>query len=504
MPSLPTPGADFDAWGAELNDWLESDGIFNITKMDPPAVAGGPAATNKAAIIAAKDAAVAAGGGTIYTPPGNFAVGDLELELPAYPVTVNVVGDGLASVWTFGTDGTTASRGIRSPGQACFSTIANMRFVGPGVSTTPGTFPANKRFIRLVHGMKCFTLNASGWHSAFSIEGDHNNLYECTAANNGYGAIFDTPASYAGDHLWVSPRLEGNNVASVAISPATYATCQTLTVEHGHFGFGPYAFYFEAGRTAGAGLALGQLVCVGSSFEALGNGFMYDASGEARIQGVHLPDCSIVMGADNTYKIAAQPRRSFIKVAEIENVKIEGTNWSVFGQAIPALLDVDRLFGTFHMDRYENAYEEVVFLGGGKMFLARNAPLGILAEGGDGTRVRAWPCHPAFTVSSNTLVATAGSSVYPYAVNAELAGVAYNTVVGPSNTVGELVLVYERAPNVPTQTNAGSLPAGGVVVPDPAAPTKVVAVAAAPRPSVGIAPFGTVASGLVSVAVNIR
>jgi hypothetical protein len=74
MPTLPTPGADYDSWGVELNEWLAQGGtVYNV--KDGYGAVGNGSTDDTAAIQDAIDAASAATpAGAVCLPSGTYLI----------------------------------------------------------------------------------------------------------------------------------------------------------------------------------------------------------------------------------------------------------------------------------------------------------------------------------------------------------------------------------------------------------------------------------------------
>ncbi len=103
MAILPTPGASVDAWGSELNTWLEvahnpdgtliEQGVAWVNVMDEAYGATGNGSTDDTvAIQAAMTALIGMGGGALYLPAGTYLQGTALTWNSSAPLMV--VGDG--------------------------------------------------------------------------------------------------------------------------------------------------------------------------------------------------------------------------------------------------------------------------------------------------------------------------------------------------------------------------------------------------------------------------
>jgi parallel beta-helix repeat protein len=196
MPTLPTPGADYDSWGVELNEWLAEGGIVHQVKSGYGA-AGNGSTDDTAAIQAALDAANAAGGGTVFLPPGAYKITD---QLVVENCTLRGVG-----VYQWGeydqgstihiTDTVDPAISLRSGG-----VLVGLNFYHPNQSTTstPVVYPATVEL----------------YQTTPSILARETLIHECTFVNS-YIAVDLNGDSVNG--LSPSCRVIDNRICAISI-----------------------------------------------------------------------------------------------------------------------------------------------------------------------------------------------------------------------------------------------------------------------------------------------
>lgn len=131
-------------------------------------------------------------------------------------------------------------------------------------------------------------LNVQGMNAGYTIQGDHNNLYNCWGQINAKGLrhIAPNPADL-GNNTFIGCKFDNGALCSVAVAPGS--TTQGDLYAETHMGFSPYCLYKEGvGSGTHANQPLGEQfidTCVFQMcfFESIGNGVAYDPSAQSII-----------------------------------------------------------------------------------------------------------------------------------------------------------------------------------------------------------------------------
>lgn len=281
--------------------------------------AGSASGKDKAAVAAAYAAALAKPQcGVLKLGPGRYDVSDIaSLILPKYGAgpTIKIQGDAFLGTELF----FSVDRGLGTYGISLgaletdlyYHTIENVRLVGPGTGGAKGSPPVNTigggatgmNGVQLGSRMKIHHGASYGFRSGVVAFGNHLEMRSWLCQSNYDALLFANAYTNAGDVLIDNCDLSGNNRASISITNASVASFQMVK---GHLGFSPYAVYFEAGRTAGSGLAMGGCVFSQTSFEQIGNCFFYDPDQMARCQTLTFIQTGNYARGFAAYGIAAQ------------------------------------------------------------------------------------------------------------------------------------------------------------------------------------------------------
>lgn len=299
----------------------------------------GPTAVNAAAhgddLQAAADA-LPSGGGKIY------------LEKPSYTLSQQVVVPVGSSVEFEGVFSGYSNTGTKGTTITCPTDLGADTYLFRSGTSDPRTLDALQpivlRNLRLKGGMSRSVLgSAQGWQTRAvslgrrglidhcSIEGfyagvadtgDHHTIRDSVISNNLYG-IERLPSTTAGDNLVEATDLTGNVRASLGVaSGASYNGSKFLQT---HFGTGPYGLWLQAADSQFLTNTL-----IGSSFEGCSNASMGGAGTVSQNTFID----SVMVGMNDTYKIAGENARAYIDVGTFTRALWLGTQ-SPFGTPGP-------------------------------------------------------------------------------------------------------------------------------------------------------------------------
>lgn len=491
--------------------------------VGPPA-AGTAAGKDKAAAEAARAAAEAAPrGGRVVFGAGDYNVGDWNALLPPYSSgkQVSLAGAGREATrvkWSTDTGaGTYAIRGSAArETDSYFCSISDMAIIGPHARpATIGTWPANSMSgIRWDRGVTIERCDISGFYVGVESDANHSYGYDCTISNNYYGVYF-TANSYSGDVVMSNWDLGGNLMASIAVSgthadPAMSDGLATYCMVKGHMGFSPYGVYVESG--AGAGLSMGGVLMLGTSWEFIGNGAIFSADQTARIDGLVLIGNGNFSSSPTTYKIAAQPHSAHIKVATLRNATFVDTYMTGTGPA-DAWIDATTEIAHFEWRRFRDSYNAANTAG--KPFIrgvANQSARNIVLDGGEALTAFAAPCSSFFAIAAGEIVERrAESTLQPYGAQGatskgQIAGVALNGVAASSR---EYIICATKCYDQTILCDA-AIGITDVLVPSTANPSKVVGLqsdgttATVTKPIVGRPRATAAGAGTVQANLDIR
>lgn len=299
LPEIIVNGvtAGHNTHAIDLNrDWNKR---YQVEFYVGPPAAGVAAGKDKTAVQAAINEALAApSGGIVRFGPGTYDVSDLAIVLPAFGSGPSIHLQGaaqLSTVLKFSTDRGAGTYAIAIGGTESnlyFHTINSIRVIGPGampatkgaqLNNITGGGTTGMNGVQVGSRMALRFGQCGGFRSGLVMMGNHTELRSWNAIENYYGLLFANGYGNAGDVVIDACDLTGNNMASIAVTPTSVGS---FKMWGGHLGFGPYAIYFETGRTGASGLALGGVLFNQTSWEQIGNSFVYDPSQMARCQSI--------------------------------------------------------------------------------------------------------------------------------------------------------------------------------------------------------------------------
>lgn len=521
-PVVPTPTTAGQAATKGYVDSISgaaSGGVFYVGD------ATGVSATDKANALTAIAAATAATrGGIVKFGPGDYALADAELVLPAFSTgkQVSLVGSGRESTrLNFTTDRGAGTYSIR--GSAAretdnyFCSISDMRIIGPQARpATIGTWPANSMTgIRWGRGMTLEHLDIVGFYAAVESDSNHCDMRTCTISDNYYGVYFTT-SGYGGDVTLYDCDLGGNLMASIAVSgthanPAMSDGLATFCMIKGHLGFSPYGIYIESG--AGAGLSLGGVLLVGTSWEFLGNGAIFSVGQTGRIDGLVMIGNGVFSNSNASYKIAATPYGAHIKVASLVNATWTDTNVTGTTGVADAWLDVSATLQNLRWEGFEASYDASVTAG--VPFIlgpATQSLKNIVLDSGESLTAFAAPCSQFFAIAAGEIVERRDiATVQPYGSQGatskgQIAGISLN---GMASSSRQYAIVATKGHDL-TIASDGAIGITDVLVPSTANPSKVVGLqsdgttATLTKPVLGRPYIATGGAGTVRANLDIR
>ena len=311
---------------------LEGAGIFSC----PPPVAGSTAGKDKANVSATISAALASSYYSVGIKlAGAYDVGDLTVVLPKFgsagPQYVTIFGP-YGTVLKFSTDRGTGTFAVGVSGtefDLYFHTIDGVAILGPGHRDAVGLAPLDSDNVTrtamdgvyLGSRMRIKNGGCSGFRAGTVVMGNHNELADWAGPDNLYALYFANNYANAGDTYINNCPLDGALKASIAVANYSIAS---FVMTGGHLGFGPFAMYFEAGRTGASALAAGGISFNKTSFEQLGNCAFYDPDKYARVQGVTFIGCGSFSRGFSTYGISSQTVNPMFQLGEFFATFIDG------------------------------------------------------------------------------------------------------------------------------------------------------------------------------------
>lgn len=413
--------------------------------------AGTASGKDKTAVSEAITAALACGqrAAVIDFAGGTYDVGDLAIVLPKYTTSsVNLTFRGpFFTTLKFSVDqgaGTFAVKGDGLETDLYFHTFDGVGLTGPGApGARPGSLgapptniigggPTQMSGVWCGSRMRLMNGGCSGFRAGIQMMGNHILIRAWNCPDNLDGVYWAQLYGNSGDVLFDNCALDGNLRSSHCISNTSIATFKMLK---GHTGFAPYAFYMEAGRTAGSSLAMGGVTMDGTSVEYCGNGFIYDPSQFARITGFHCIQVGAWSTHPTTYRLAGAVD-SWIKVFELTDAE--------FVNGFPLSGDNAPLFdftGTVRMksDSWKASYATAVS-NGQPWMLSTLPPKVILTDTTDDSSARVLKANQ--TITAGQVLEHAGQTTFavrPYGhfgagIRGMYAGVAFNAATAGSRT----------------------------------------------------------------------
>jgi hypothetical protein len=284
------------------------------------------------AIQAAEVAAGAAPLGAQHkTPAGNYQINRtiIRSDTPVGDFQTNQsswFGDGMiATRLTWITDSGYGTWAI-SPsnrtvgGNIAYSEQRDMSVWGPASSPpmgNPGCYMHGIAVSRDFFGLR---LSVRQFYSGLNLVNDHQNLIECFFQGNFFNVYFAPYASQnTGDQSFIDCYCDGSTGASFACAGTNQIV--TALFERCHSGFGPYAFYKEAGSQLNF---LINSLFARVSMEACGNGGIYDSNSTGLISGCEFISTDIALDTTNTYEISTNPTHAAIYAGYLENCFFHG------------------------------------------------------------------------------------------------------------------------------------------------------------------------------------
>ncbi len=275
---MPWPGGGTDlrtlgTVAAEARSYAELAAPYFNVKQDDFGAVGDNVADDTNAVAAAIAAAFDAGGGVVFFPRGTYKL----TSTIRFPYKVSFLGEGRDA--TFLRWATTLGADVWGADYKIDGTIQtyNLNFVqdltlrGPahGASLEPyGTEKTNMHGLRIGRRTVLNRVNISGFKKGIGIDSDHNWFYSVgVGACHWNVSIEPGTGTNFGNHMFVGCDLAASTYASVYVTAA--GSMQGSGFYDTHFGFGPYGFYGEPGRS-NTNFMLGILL-INSPFEAIGN-----------------------------------------------------------------------------------------------------------------------------------------------------------------------------------------------------------------------------------------
>jgi hypothetical protein len=308
------------AAGALLSTTIS--GFTNATTVTLT-VNAGTTVSGKAAAITSDDGAAfaqalsdahAAGGGVVYVPQvlGFYGINQL-LDVGD---DVWLKGGGRTGTrMTWMSDLGAASAGLRTgpnstapagtPSGSNYPMISDLELVGPGdqnsaLNVAPCAMPA----VIMRDNGRLVQCNCYGWFCGPSFFGNHQKVSDCKFAANMHGVQWAaTPASFGNQSL-SDIECVGNKFSGFYIHGTNMIdSCNLVNV---HLGFQPFGIYKDNNGAYDHGF-LTSSDLINFSFEALGNGCLFDNGKAKDIRGIHFHGPGSGTWFNATYKIAALP-----------------------------------------------------------------------------------------------------------------------------------------------------------------------------------------------------
>lgn len=219
--------------------------------------------------------------------------------------------------------------------------------------------------IRFGSNDTAINLKVEGFNAGYTIQGDHNNLYNCWGQINAKGLRHTAPnPADLGNNTFIGCKFDNGALCSVAVAPGS--TTQGDLYAETHMGFGPYCFYKEGVGTGTHGnQPLGEMFidsCVFSMcfFESIGNGVAYDPSAQSIIsnnvwEGLQGAGWRFITGGSpdvrngNIYCIQSQPADWNFSCGGLAENRIIGGGFG-FGPGNKGCFYGQRFFFDFYHD----------------------------------------------------------------------------------------------------------------------------------------------------------
>jgi hypothetical protein len=261
-----------------------------------------------------------AGGGVIVFPRGTFKF-NYEIAVP-YDVWVRGAGrNGTILQWT--TDlgaGSSAMRTEEESSSLAYPRVSDLSLKGPGSTTfEAGVAPAEMHGLLLKSEGEAVDVNAYGFKSGISFNGNHQTVERCRCYGNYSGLYWRDGGSSFGNQHVSKVECISNNLAGIQVHKTNTIDSSTLTDVH--VGFSPFGIFKgnEAGASKGI---LTNSVCTPIWFEEVGNAAIFDDGANQVIKNNLLFPGAVTINSEKRW--SAKPHEWTVKCGEFLNNTIGG------------------------------------------------------------------------------------------------------------------------------------------------------------------------------------
>lgn len=278
-----------------------------------------------------------AGGGGVYFPQGTYLMsGTLTFGAATVPR-----GDGPNATVLHWPSDLGAGRGamrVDNPGEIeSFWDATDLRVQGTFADVALGTKPYEMHGVELSRTMRVRNCQIKGWFAGIQITEDHQQIIHTVISNCYYNVYWASkPGQTYGNHYFAFSDMGGARFASFGV--AWDNAIDSLAAYSLHLGFAPYGIYREA---APAGQIppkpfMNNSTLTDFSFEACGNGGIYDENLQSNFSNNLLNNVNIDMNAwgNGMYILPNRPVTAAVYLGQMNNNRVIGTQELVVASTV--------------------------------------------------------------------------------------------------------------------------------------------------------------------------